>query len=209
MMQAVPQTPSLALRYALERDGRDDVAVTVPASSVHRFRLPDRETKARFVNAVLGARCERDEKLELLGEDVARLKPAGRARLRRRVGVLTPAVGLISNLNAWENISLPAAYHGTPPLGQVAESARDALVALGADPERLLALLPDELGSFEKKLVEFTRLLIAAPELAIFDALGDDLEPGEHARAASFEKEYLARHPAGTLIYVDLPESRP
>ena len=167
MMQAAPQTPHLALRYALERDGRDDVALAVPAASVHHFRLPDRETKARFVTAVLGARCERDEKLELLGEDVARLKPAGRARLRRRIGVLTSAVGLISNLNAWENISLPAAYHGTPPLGQVAESARDVLVALG-----------------------------------------DDLDPGEHARAAGFEAEYRARQPAGTLIYVDLPESR-
>lgn len=209
MMPAAPQTPSLALRYALERDGRDDVALAAPAASVYRFRLPDREAKARFVTAVLDARCERDERLELLGEDVARLKPTGRARLRRRVGVLTSAVGLISNLNAWENISLPAAYHGTPPLGQVAQSARDALVALGADPERLLALLPDELGSFEKKLVGFTRLLVAAPDLAVFDALGDDLDAGEHARAAGFEKEYLARHPAGTLIYVDLPESRP
>jgi predicted ABC-type transport system involved in lysophospholipase L1 biosynthesis ATPase subunit len=209
MMQAAPETPALALRYALRRDGRGEVEVAVPASSVHRFCLPDRDTKARFVTAVLDARCERDESLELLGEDVARLKPAGRSRLRRRVGVLTPAVGLISNLNAWENISLPAAYHGTPPLGQIAEAARDALAALGADPEWLLARLPDELDEFEKKLVKFTRLLVAAPELAIFDALGDDLDPGEHARAAGFEAEYLARKPAGTLIYVDLPESRP
>lgn len=208
MMQAAPGTPALALRYALRRDGHDEVALAVSAASVHRVRLPDRETKARFVTAVLDARSELDETLELLGEDVTRLKPAGRARLRRRIGVLTPAVGLISSLNAWENISLPAAYHGTPPLGQVAEAARDALVALGADPERLLARLPDELGSFERKLVKFTRLLVTAPDLAVFDALGDDLDPGEHARAAGFEAEYLARHPAGTLIYVDLPESR-
>jgi len=208
MMQAAPETPALALRYALKRDGRGEVAVAVPASCVRRVCLPDRETKARFVNAVLGARCERDEELELLGEDVTRLKAAGRSRLRRRVGVLTPAVGLISNLNVWENISLPAAYHGTPPLGQVAEAARQALAALSADPERLLARLPDELGAFETKLVEFTRLLVAAPELAVFDALGEDLDPAEHARAARFEAEYLARQPAGTLIYVDLPETR-
>lgn len=205
-MQTASGTPALALRYALKRDGRDEVAVAVPASSVHRCCLPDRETKARFVTAVLEARCGRDEALELFGEDVARLNHAARSRLRRRVGVLTRAVPLISNLNAWENISLPAAYHGTPPLGQIAEAARQALAALGADPERLLARLPDELGAFEKKLVEFTRLLVAAPELAVFDALGEDLDPGEHARVARFEAEYLARRPAGTLIYVDLPE---
>jgi predicted ABC-type transport system involved in lysophospholipase L1 biosynthesis ATPase subunit len=205
-MQISPGTQALALRYALKRDGRDEMAVAVPASSVHRFRLPDRETKARFVTAVLDARCGQDEELELLGEDVARLNPAARARLRRSVGVLTPAVPLISNLNAWENISLPAAYHGTPPLGQIAEAARQALAALGADPERLLARLPDDLGTFERKLVEFIRLLVSAPELVIFDALGEDLDPEEHARVARFEAEYLARRPAGTLIYVDLQE---
>ena len=207
-MQTSPGTPALALRYALKRDGCDEMAVAVSASSVHRFQLPDRETKARFVNAVLDARCGQDEELELLGEDVARLNPAARARLRRRVGVLTPAVPLISNLNAWENISLPAAYHGTPPLGQIAEAARQALAALGADPERLLARLPDDLGAFEKKLVEFTRLLVAAPDLVVFDALGEDLDPEDHARVARFEAEYLARQPAGTLIYVDLRERR-
>jgi len=206
-MLSSPETPAI-LRYALKRDGREETAVAVTASSVHRIRVPDRETKAHFVNAVLDAHCGQDEELELFGEDVARLRPAARARLRRRVGVLTPAVPLICNLNAWENISLAAAYYGTPPLREIAEAARQALVALGADPERLLARLPDDLGMFEKKLVEFTRLLVAAPDLVVFDALGDDLDPEEHARAARFEAEYLARQPAGTLIYVDLRERR-
>jgi len=205
-MQAASATPALALRYACKRDGRDEVAVSASASSVHHVRLPDRDAKTRFIDAVLDARCGRDEELELLGEDVARLKPAARARLRRRVGVLTSAVPLISNLNVWENISLPAAYHGTPPLGPIAEAARQALAAFSADPERLLASLPDELGTFERKLVAFTRMLVSAPELAVFDALGDALDSADHARAARFEAEYLARQPAGTLIYVDLPE---
>jgi len=205
-MQAASATPALALRYACKRDGRDEVAVSASASSVHHFRLPDRDAKTRFIDAVLDARCGRDEELELLGEDVARLKPAARARLRRRVGVLTSAVPLISNLNVWENISLPAAYHGTPPLDSIAEAARQALAAFGVDPERLFARLPDELGTFEKILVEFTRLLVATPELAVFDALGDALDSADHARAARFEAEYLARQPAGTLIYVDLTE---
>ena len=205
-MQTATATPAFALRYVCKRDGRDEVAVSASASSVHHVRLPDRDAKARFIGAVIDARCGRDEELELLGEDVARLKPRARARLRRRVGVLTSTVPLISNLNVWENISLPAAYHGTPPLDSIAEAARRALAALGADPERLLASLPDELGTFERKLVAFTRMIVCAPELAVFDALGDALDSADHARAARFEAEYLARQPAGTLIYVDLPE---
>lgn len=205
-MQTATATPALALRYTRRRDGRDEVTVSASVASVHHICLPDREAKTRFIDAVLDARCERDEELELLGEDVARLKPRARARLRRRVGVLTSAVPLISNLNVWENISLPAAYHGTPPLGSIAEAARQALAAFEADPERLLARLPDELGTFERKLVEFTRLLVATPELAVFDELDGALDSADHARAARFEAEYLARQPTGTLIYVDLPE---
>ena len=205
-MNTAPETAAIALRYALRRDGHDEVDVAVTASSVHRCCLPDREAKSRFIAAVLEAHCEKDETLELLGENVAGLKRGARARLRRRVGVLTRAIPLISNLNVWENISLPAAYHGTPPLEQVAETARHALAALGADPEWLLARLPDELGAFERKVVEFTRLLVAAPDLAVFDALGEDLDPEERARAIDFGAEYLARQPAGTLIFVDLPE---
>lgn len=205
-MQTDTATPALALRYVCKRNGRDEVAVSASASSVHHVRLPDRDAKARFIDAVIDARCGRDEELELFGEDVARLKPRARARLRRRVGVLTSAVPLISNLNVWENISLPAAYHGTPPLGLIAEAARQALAAFGADTERLLACLPDELGTFDRKLVAFTRMIVSAPELAVFDALGDALDSADHARAARFEAEYLARQPAGTLIYVDLPE---
>ena len=202
------QARPLALRYALKREDRGDVAISVPASTVTRVRLPDHDAKERFVIALVDARCERNEELDLLGEDVAHLRPAARASLRRRIGALTPAVPLISNLNVWENISLPAAYHGKPPLGQIAEAAQRTLAALGADPERLLARLPDDLGAFERKLVEFTRLMVAVPELAVFDALGDGLDPGEYACAERFEAEYLYRKPGGTLIYVDLQESR-
>lgn len=205
-METAPDAPTAALRYTLRRDGRDDVDISVAASSVHHFRLPDHEAKLRFITAILEVRCEGNEALQLFGEDVAHLKRSARSRLRRRIGVLTRVIPLISNLNAWENISLPAAYHGTPPLGQVAEAARQALAKLGADPEHLLARLPEELGLFDRKLVEFTRLLVAAPDLAVFDAVSEDLDPGERARVADFEAEYLARRPAGTLIYVDLQE---
>lgn len=204
-MHASHDAPETALHYVLRREGREPVSVAVPPASVSRICMPDPESKARLVAAVLNARCRSDEELELFGESVAALDAARRERLRGRIGVLTPAVGLISNLNAWENIALPAAYHGAPPIAQVAETARDALVALGADPDRLLPRLPDQLGTFEKKLVEFVRLLTTEPALALFDALGDGLNRDEHASAARFEAEYRARQPAGTLIHIDLP----
>ena len=197
---------ALALRYDFNRDGRPPVSVALPAGATERLRLPDSEAKARLVGAVLATRCGPGEELELFGEPVRGLKRAQRARLHDRIGVLTQAMGLISNLNAWENISLPAAYHGTQPMARIAKTAKDALESLGADPQRFLARLPDEMDVFEKKLVAFLRLLAKEPPLAVIDGLGEGLSREQSARAARFEAEYRARQPEGTLLFVDLAE---
>jgi ABC-type transporter Mla maintaining outer membrane lipid asymmetry ATPase subunit MlaF len=196
----------LALRYELKRDGRAPVSVSVPSGATRRLRLPDVDAKARFVGAVLSTRCTGDEDLELFGEPVKGLKRADRARLHDRIGVLTQAIGLISNLNAWENISLPAAYHGTHPIKRIAQTAHDALHSLGAEPLAFLARLPDEMDPFERKLVAFLRLLAKEPALALIDGLGEGLNREQSARAARFEAEYRARQPEGTLVFVDLAE---
>ena len=50
------------------------------------------------------------------------------------------------------------------------------------------------------------RLLVAAPELLVFDALEDGLSYSECRQVARFEAEYRARHPSGTVVYVDTNE---
>lgn len=195
-----------ALRYDLRRDGQAPVVVEVPGGTTQRLRLPDSDAKARLIGALLTTRCAAGEELELFGEPVRGLRRAERARLHERIGIVTQAMGLISNLNAWENISLQAAYHGTQPVARIAKTAHDALAALGTDPARFLARLPDEMDAFERKLVAFVRLLAKEPVLAVIDGLGEGLNREQSARAARFEAEYRARQPEGTLLFVDLAE---
>ena len=197
---------ALALRYDLKRDGHAPVSVAVPGGTTQRVRLPDTEARTHLVGAVLSTRCGLDEELELFGEPVRGLKRLQRGRLHERIGVLTQAMGLISNLNAWENISLEAAYHGTQPIARIAQTAREALQSLGAEPQAFLARLPDEMDPFERKLVAFLRLLAKEPALALIDGLGEGLNREQSARAARFEAEYRARQPGGTLVFVDLAE---
>jgi ABC-type transporter Mla maintaining outer membrane lipid asymmetry ATPase subunit MlaF len=197
---------ALALRYDLKRDGRAPVSVSVPGGVTQRLRLPDTDARTRLVGAVLSTRCGLGEELELFGEPVRGLKRLQRGRLHERIGVLTQALGLISNLNAWENISLEAAYHGTQPIARIAQTAREALQSLGAEPQAFLARLPDEMDPFERKLVAFLRLLAKEPALALIDGLGEGLNREQSARAARFEAEYRARQPEGTLVFVDLAE---
>jgi ABC-type transporter Mla maintaining outer membrane lipid asymmetry ATPase subunit MlaF len=195
----------LALRYR-RKTARHEVQAAVPKGAVTRVHVPDDDAKAHLVTAVLKARCEPGEELELFGESAAALAARRREKLRARVGAVSPIVGLITNLNVWENISLPAAYHGSPPLEQVATLAHEVLVAFGADPRPFLARIPDELGMLERKMAAFVRSLVAAPELMVFDALEDGLSYAECRHAARFEAEYRSRQPQGTVLYVDTRE---
>ena len=195
----------LAVRYA-RKTPRHEVQVSVPRGAVTHVHLPDDDAKAHLVTAMLKARCEPGEELELFGEPAATLAPRRREKLRLRVGAISPIVGLMTNLNAWENIALPAAYHGAPPLPAVAQLAQDVLSAFGAEPRYFLARLPDELGMLERKMASFVRLLVAAPELMVFDALEDGLSYAECRHAARFEAEYRARQPEGTVLYLDTRE---
>jgi ABC-type transporter Mla maintaining outer membrane lipid asymmetry ATPase subunit MlaF len=199
----------LALLYSF-RAQPAQLRVALPLGGVHRVRMPDRASKARFVSAVLEARCEAPgEELELLGEKTLRLDPASRRRLRRRIAVLTPGLRLLSNLNAWENVALAAAYHGAPPLERIAQTTREVLEAFGAAPRSVLGRLPEELGSLERKLVAFARLLTAEPELAVFDSVDEGLSAGEISLSSRFEAEYRARQPAASLLHIDSEREHP
>lgn len=195
----------LAVSY-LGRTGPQEIYVGVPAGGVSRVHLPSNESKARFVTAVLKAKCETGEELELFGEPVSALTPQARARLRRRIAAISPIVGLLTNLNVWENVSLPAAYHGAPPLEQVAALAEEVLARFGFETRPFLARLPEELDALEAKVAAFIRLLVAGPALAVVDAVEEGLSRAERARASLFEAEFRAHLPGATLLFVDAKE---
>jgi ABC-type transporter Mla maintaining outer membrane lipid asymmetry ATPase subunit MlaF len=194
-----------AMRYR-RKTTRHEVQATVPKGEVTRVHVPDEDAKAHLVTAVLKARCEPGEELELFGESASALTRPQRDKLRARVGTVSPIVGLITNLNAWENIALPADYHGSPALEEVARLAHEVLADFGVESRGFLARIPDELGMLERKIAALVRSLVAAPELMVFDALEDGLSTAECRHAARFEAQYRARQPRGTVLYVDTKE---
>lgn len=196
----------LAVSY-LRRPGRgEDLYIGVPAGAVSHVHLPDDAAKARFLTALLKAKCGPGEELELFGESVSGLDAHARARVRRRMSAISPIVGLITNLNVWENVSLAAAYHGSPPLERVATLAESLPARFGLTARHFLARLPDELSALERKIAALIRLVAAEPELAVVDALQDGLSRGERAQLPRFESELRLRLPAATLLYVDAKE---
>jgi ABC-type lipoprotein export system ATPase subunit len=149
-------------------------------------------------------RSELDARLVLLGVDVDGLRSEGRNSLRERIAFLPADGGLLSNLNAWENMVLPVGFHHPERLGEIAASVNDLLNELGADPHALLEKLPEGMTLYEKKLTGYVRIALDNPDLVLAEEPQGGLGSVERAAAARFPAVYLERCPAGTFVQLEV-----
>jgi cell division transport system ATP-binding protein len=159
--------------------------------------------RRRLVGAVLEVRPEPEMRLVLLGMDVESIGAAGRAALRDRIGFLASDGGLLSSLNAWENIVLPLGFHRPRRLPCAEAEIRDALAGLGADAKTLLAKLPEKMTPYEKNLTGYVRILLEKPDLVLAEEPKGEVDPAERAAAAKFADVYLERCPGGTYVQLE------
>lgn len=184
-------TAALVFEPLAHGEGR----IEVPAGGVHLLSGLRAAHKAALIAAVVELRPRRDARVEVLGEDVARLAPRARSALGAQVAWLPADGGLISHLNGWENIALPHAFHQPRAAAGLAARARQLLAELGADAA-LLARLPEEMNLQDKRLAAYVRMRLGRPRLVLAEELA-----GELAAA------YLAEQPAGTLVLLqDAPD---
>ena len=111
--------------------------------------------------------------------------------LRRRIAVLFPTGGLVSNLKVWENLVLPLEYHAS--CGQEEIEAR-GVAALGrVGYEGGLMELPAHLSLYQRKQVGLARAMLTEPSLLIYNSLLDGLSDRENAAmsaaALAFHRE--------------------
>lgn len=170
--------------------------IEVPAGGVHALTGIGAALKAALLAAVIELRPRRDARVEVLGEDVARLTPRSRAALGAQVAYLPADGGLISHLNGWENIALPHAYHAPRDVAGLAPRARVLLEQAGAAPQALLARLPEEMSPQERRLIAYVRMRLGRPRLVLAEELG-----------AALAAAYLEECPQGTLVLLqDAPD---
>ena len=197
----------VALGYE-PRAGSGEARIWIPIGGSHRAGgLGDAQRK-RLVSAVLELRPEPEARLVLLGVDVDGLPPAARAALRDRIGFLPADGGLISNLNAWENVVLPIGFHRPDRMRAVAAQVNELLRTLGADPHALLAKLPEKMSLYEKKLTAYVRIMLESPDLMLVEEPQGGLDAGERAAAAQFPAVYLESCPGGTFVQLEVAPER-
>lgn len=176
------------------------VTLDIPAgvdAQVHRVEL---ELDSGYIyHAIIGSRAVRQAVIERLVDTA--------------LAAIVPADGgLIGNLKIWENLVLPAAYHGDgkPRYGELEQRAARVFAQFGisgASFEALCTTLPDHLGRFEQRLCAFVRAMLTEPRIMVYDSLFDGLSREETGKVLAFDRSFHAQFPLGTSLHLtaDLP----
>jgi ABC-type transporter Mla maintaining outer membrane lipid asymmetry ATPase subunit MlaF len=177
--------------------------IWIPAGGSHAVAAVGAARKAALLAAVLELRPRRDARVVVLGAEPARLDARARAALGAQVAFLPAGGGLLSNLNAWENIALPTAYHAPGRLRDVAPRVYALLEPFAADARALLARMPEELTPYERMLAGYARMMLGEPRLVLAEEPPHSLGPAERRQAEAFAAAYLAQCPQGTFVRLE------
>lgn len=188
---------SVVLGYVpQEESGR----IWLEAPGEHRLST---DWKDELLAAMLELKPRTGSRLFVLGAEVGALAEPERRALLRRVGFVPADGGLISSLNAWENISLPVSYHSPARAAGVFAEVQALLEELGGVDDAMLAKLPEDMTAYEKRLAAFVRALLENPELLVVENLAAGLGAAKQQRIARFGEIYRRRCPGGTFVQIE------
>ena len=191
---------SVILGYEPRAGEAEPSRVWVESQGTHRVAAA---CKAELIAAMQQLKAPKGGRLVVLGTPVAELGEAERAALRARVGFVPAHGGLISNLNAWENIALPLGFHDPARLAGMPAEVQALLADIGGTDPDLLAKLPEHMTLYEKRLVAYVRALLERPQLLLVENPAAGLGPTKRRRVARFADAYHARCPGGTYVQLD------
>ena len=197
------ETSGVGLACELPADSGSDGHIWIPEGASLRIRIANPAHRARLLAAIFDMEPDPDLRLVLLGAEVNALSIEERIALRARLAFLAATGGLLSNLNAWENIILPLGCHHPELLPGIAGDVHALVTELGEAPERLLGKLPEKMTLLEKKITGFVRILLEAPDLVLVDNFALGLDSAERMRIPYFAATYQARNPGGTFVQLE------
>ena len=151
--------------------------------------------KSTLLNCMAGLDTPSAGRVELMGQDLAALDEAGRARLRRtHLGFVFQAFHVLPHLSVADNVALPLLLLGRNDLQRVREVLAD--VGLDALAERL----PAQLSGGQLQRVAIARALVHRPALLLADEPSGNLDPDTAARVMQALATQVREHQAACVL---------
>jgi ABC-type branched-subunit amino acid transport system ATPase component len=186
----------------------DGLSLEAPTDRITGLIGPNGAGKTTTFNVCSGLANPTSGTVQLDGQDVTRLPPAGRAR--RGLGRTFQRMELFSTMTVAENVSLghEASLAGRNPLRAVLPAARDsghvrqateqALAACGI--AHLAGRRAGNLSTGEQRLVEFARVLAGRFSVLLLDEPSSGLDRTETSRFGRILRQVSAERTVGILI---------
>jgi len=158
------------------------------------------DVSALLVRVLAGLTPLQGGQVLVLGHDLALLSREQRDQVRRRIGIVYPDGGLVSNLKVLENVTLPLLYHTGESSREIENRAIALLDRFGCG--EILFELPGTLSVSLRRRAGFARALALEPELIVYYWREGGLDSGEREL---FLREAVAFHgeaPGRTTIFL-------
>ncbi len=157
---------------------------------------PSGSGKSSLIAVAAGLERPSGGRVELFGQDLAKLDEDGRARLRRgRVSLVFQSFHLLPNMTAEENVSAPLEIAGRSDAGPV---AREWLERVGLSARS--RHYPHQLSGGEQQRVALARALAPRPQLLFADEPTGNLDAANAAHVAELMFDLAAETKAALVL---------
>lgn len=177
-----------------------DVTLAVAPGELVAVVGPSGSGKSTLLYCLAGLEPLTTGSVSVLGTPLAGLRPRALAALRRdHLGFVFQSYNLITSLDAWENVALPARL----ARGRVATAVvDDALRRVGlADRARYK---PAALSGGQQQRVAIARVLASGPDLVFADEPTGALDTARGAEVLALLREVVDQHRSVVMVTHDL-----
>jgi phospholipid/cholesterol/gamma-HCH transport system ATP-binding protein len=197
---------SIKFQQVVAEDQAQEVTFALPAGAIAVLITSRQVESDQLVRLLLGFSRPQEGEVAVLGEEVGSLSEKALLSLRRRVAVVFPNGGLVSNLKVWENLVLPLEYHSACTQPEIRERGEAALRRVGYLGK--LMELPGHLSLYESRQVGLARAMLGEPSLMVFNAMLDGLRDSEKSVLTAAALEFHRENNERTSLFITSnPES--
>lgn len=165
---------NVGLKYGPGPEIFRNVNFHIKPGSFHFLTGPSGSGKTSLLRLMFMSHGTSAGHIQLFGQNISRISPAKRARLRRRIGIVFQDFRLLDHLTTWENVALPLRVVGKR-VSDYSEDVTDLLQWVGLG-ERIDAY-PSVLSGGEKQRAAIARAVIGKPELLLADEPTGNVDP--------------------------------
>jgi phospholipid/cholesterol/gamma-HCH transport system ATP-binding protein len=131
--------------------------------------------KSTMLKMALGLQKPDRGRIQVLGEDVTRMKEEDLFELRRRVGIVFQESALFDSLTVRDNVGFRLMEEGEVADQEIERRVREALSFV--ELEHTMDMLPSELSGGMRRRVAIARAIITHPEVLLYDSPTGGLDP--------------------------------